>query len=430
MDKWRSNESIFGVGGKKGKSTEHLRDAEIALQQGKPSMAQEHLRKAMKADPTNLDALMLQASISSAPTLPALRAIEKTGRKALLETLGPDAFDDDGESVGHYWGLIETRPYIRVLTALRETCAMQNKWAEAVKWAVECLRLCPNDNLGVREYLPLYLIYQKRYLEALSFIMNWIDDEESPERGGIDFQGKSASDYDPTLSGTSGARLRKNIEGGFDSFNIYNGARAAFELYGDCEMSRCFLRTAAKINPYILRRIVGRADIPDDFCRHPRTVDGIDAAIDYLYVGQRSWYTNEKVLDWMNNDRVTSKITRLLCSNPPCGKREATACSYQACSKCKEVVYCSRNCQVSSNVHFGSPQAPTPRRCFLQVAHWKLPGDEGHKKKCKAVVDYQKQMETYSTTPGRAPNQMGDPPSGFPTNLLLDAMKAMGGGGI
>jgi len=32
--------------------------------------------------------------------------------------LGDDCFDDDGDCVGHFWGLLETRPYMRVLQAL------------------------------------------------------------------------------------------------------------------------------------------------------------------------------------------------------------------------------------------------------------------------------------------------------------------------
>lgn len=36
----------------------------------------------------------------------------------LTEWLGPDAFDDDGPHVGHFWGILVTRPYMRVLAAL------------------------------------------------------------------------------------------------------------------------------------------------------------------------------------------------------------------------------------------------------------------------------------------------------------------------
>ena len=40
------------------------------------------------------------------------------GRADLKRRLGPRCFDDDGEEVGHFWGIIETRPYMRILQAI------------------------------------------------------------------------------------------------------------------------------------------------------------------------------------------------------------------------------------------------------------------------------------------------------------------------
>ena len=40
------------------------------------------------------------------------------GRAILKRELGDDCFDDDGDSVGHFWMLLPTRPYMRVLQSL------------------------------------------------------------------------------------------------------------------------------------------------------------------------------------------------------------------------------------------------------------------------------------------------------------------------
>ena len=40
------------------------------------------------------------------------------GRADLKRRLGTRCFDDDGEEVGHFWGIIETRPYMRILQAI------------------------------------------------------------------------------------------------------------------------------------------------------------------------------------------------------------------------------------------------------------------------------------------------------------------------
>lgn len=40
------------------------------------------------------------------------------GRVILRRELGDDCFDDDGDAVGRFWGLLQTRPYMRVLQSL------------------------------------------------------------------------------------------------------------------------------------------------------------------------------------------------------------------------------------------------------------------------------------------------------------------------
>jgi hypothetical protein len=40
------------------------------------------------------------------------------GRIILKRELGDDCFDDDGDSVGHFWLILPTRPYMRVLQSL------------------------------------------------------------------------------------------------------------------------------------------------------------------------------------------------------------------------------------------------------------------------------------------------------------------------
>jgi hypothetical protein len=39
------------------------------------------------------------------------------GRQFLEESLGKDCFSDSGKYVGHFWKLLSTRPYMRVLQA-------------------------------------------------------------------------------------------------------------------------------------------------------------------------------------------------------------------------------------------------------------------------------------------------------------------------
>lgn len=107
---------------------------------------------------------------------------------------------------------------------------------------------------------------------------------------------RTKKDYNTKLSGPSGKKTRELIEEFWGTEQLYTGAKAAFEVFGDCELARCMLRQAMKKNPIIIRRILGKATIPgafipsayevmgdltklvlellsDDFCYTPRMYD-------------------------------------------------------------------------------------------------------------------------------------------------------------
>lgn len=55
-----------------------------------------------------------------------------SGRKILKGLLGDKCFDDGGGSVGKFWRLIQTRPYMRVLQNLYELHLEQGDYEDAV----------------------------------------------------------------------------------------------------------------------------------------------------------------------------------------------------------------------------------------------------------------------------------------------------------
>lgn len=78
-------------------------------------------------------------------------------------------------SVGHFWGIVDTRDYMRArfghLDALLEV-----KTAEAVQTALDHLmdmhRLCRGDNMGLRNYTPFVLLRLGKDQESYDF-MKW-----------------------------------------------------------------------------------------------------------------------------------------------------------------------------------------------------------------------------------------------------------------
>jgi tetratricopeptide (TPR) repeat protein len=69
--------------------------------------------------------------------------------------LGKTAFEEDA---GHFWGFVETRPYMRARLGLAEACWELGRRREAIGHAWAMLRLNTNDNQGVRYILLGWLL--------------------------------------------------------------------------------------------------------------------------------------------------------------------------------------------------------------------------------------------------------------------------------
>jgi hypothetical protein len=79
-------------------------------------------------------------------------------------------------SVGHFWGILETRKYMRARYALVEAILKINTFV-AVKSALDhlmdMLRLCRGDNLGVRDLVPSLLLRLDEDQKCYDFVKWW-----------------------------------------------------------------------------------------------------------------------------------------------------------------------------------------------------------------------------------------------------------------
>ncbi|MBN1518091.1 tetratricopeptide repeat protein [Candidatus Sumerlaeota bacterium] len=114
----------------------------------------ELLTEAMLLDPANIDVkieLILETSFTERKTI---RELNRLAREAESQ-FGEDFFQ---ENEGHFWGVLETRPYMRAREALAYRLYGCGRTQEAIDEYKGMLRLNPNDNQGVREYLlAIYL---------------------------------------------------------------------------------------------------------------------------------------------------------------------------------------------------------------------------------------------------------------------------------
>jgi len=85
-------------------------------------------------------------------------------------------FDVFTEYRGRFWGMVETRDFMRAkygyLKAL-EQCRTRDGLQMVLDHALECLRLCSSDNLGVRFLVPSLLLILHKTQEAYDFVKWW-----------------------------------------------------------------------------------------------------------------------------------------------------------------------------------------------------------------------------------------------------------------
>ena len=121
--------------------------------------------KALELDADNADIYNYLAE--KEPNFEKALQLYKQGVKAGEKKLGKQAFKEDK---GHFWGLLETRPYMRVKAGLAECLALSGQHQEASSIYWEMLDLNPNDNQGIRYKLSSLLLkmddfkgYEKLY---------------------------------------------------------------------------------------------------------------------------------------------------------------------------------------------------------------------------------------------------------------------------
>ncbi len=130
-------------------------------------------RKALKLSPDCVDAYVILAEAAATP-LEAC-TLYQAGVKAGERSLGEQAFKEDA---GHFWDIVETRPYMRARLGLAQCLWAMGKKEEAVRHYQGMLRLNPDDNQGVRDLLAPALL-QMGQLAELNKLLDEYKDEYS-----------------------------------------------------------------------------------------------------------------------------------------------------------------------------------------------------------------------------------------------------------
>ena len=79
------------------------------------------------------------------------------------------------ENKGYFWGVLETRPYMRALAGYGGRLMQKNDFVGAIAIYQEAIQLCPNDNLGLR-YALLNCLLIKNDLKAIGKLIKQYDE--------------------------------------------------------------------------------------------------------------------------------------------------------------------------------------------------------------------------------------------------------------
>ncbi|HEY5106672.1 MAG TPA: hypothetical protein VII73_07855 [Caulobacteraceae bacterium] len=213
-------------------------------------------RKALTVSPHCADAFVMLAG-ETARTPEDAAEIYAKGVAAGEKALGKAAFKED---VGMFWGLIETRPYMRARHGLAIAQWEAGRRENAVEGALEMLRLNPNDNQGIRYVLLNWLLQLGRDADAAALMKRYKND------GGTEW--------------------------------LWSAALAAFRVKGDCAASRAALTRAIGANGHVGAFLTGRKKLPRrlaDFV----AVRSADEAVAYVTEAAATWAATTGAREWV-----------------------------------------------------------------------------------------------------------------------------------
>lgn len=138
------------------KATEELEKLEFAASEREYAVI---LERALKLDPDNLEARLFKLDPESLEFIHELKKLETLG-KAVMQKRGLD----DEESIGNYWGIVETRAYLRIKALYADELQKRRMLTASVREYEDILRLNEADNMGIR-YILMGIYCQLEQME-------------------------------------------------------------------------------------------------------------------------------------------------------------------------------------------------------------------------------------------------------------------------
>jgi tetratricopeptide (TPR) repeat protein len=212
-------------------------------------------RKALAISPDYADAYVLLAQAVTAPA--KVLELYRKGVAAGQLALGQKAFERDR---GHFWGLLETRPYMRARAGLVQSLWDCGQYDEALSHWRDMLMLNLNDNQGIRYVLAARLLESGRDREL-------------------------------------GALLKKHADDA-RAYILWIRALFAFRTEGDNAKSRRALTEALESNPHVPCYLLGHKPLPRALPKYTGLGDEREAVC-VAAENIKAWQTTSGALAWL-----------------------------------------------------------------------------------------------------------------------------------
>lgn len=213
-------------------------------------------RRALELSEDCADAYVILAENDAKDRKQALELFRK-GMEAGQRALDPEMFR---RSVGRFWEVMETRPYMRARLGLAECLWEIGKKDEAVGHLRDLMRLNPSDNQGVR-YILAQCLLETGADEELGTLLDRFRDDGSPQ-------------------------IR------------YSRALWMFRHAGPGRQADAVLAEAVKSNPYVPAYLLKRKKLPKEAPDHAEAGSEEEAAA-YAMGAAESWQKTLGATDWL-----------------------------------------------------------------------------------------------------------------------------------
>jgi tetratricopeptide (TPR) repeat protein len=248
-----------------------------AFEEDSPKRRARLAREALDLSPDCADAYVLLAE--QAPSRKEALHLYEQGVAAGERALGAEAFQRDA---GDFWGILETRPYMRARLGLVHALWTAGRREEAVQHLQDMLRLNPNDNQGVRYTLAGFLLFLDR------------DDDL--------------------------ARLLEQYPDEASAAWAYTRALLAFRRQGDTVETRRLLKKAKKTNRHVPPYLLGEEFPPAEQPSYYSPGDE-NEALEYIGSFLASWKSTPGAVAWLraNDDRASKRKAKTPEARGPLG---------------------------------------------------------------------------------------------------------------